>query len=463
MTQRSNEILTVAQMRAAEEALVDAGSSVDALMQVAGRGAAEWIYRLGWPGPVTVLCGPGNNGGDGYVIAQALRERHVPVVVLAPLDPATDAARNARAGYGGDIWTSAQLPHGAVLVDCLFGSGLARPLSGELAALLAGLAATHPRKVAVDVPSGIESDSGQLLNQTLPSYDLTIALGAWKFAHWTMPASALMGERRLVGIGTEPLAEAAQLLGKPRLSAPLPGTHKYTRGLVAIVSGRMPGASQLAGTAAMHSGAGYVKLVAASLPSGAPAELVTDPDVLSDPRLSALLAGPGLGRDGAAFDLLKKAVSLRVPLVLDADALMLLAPEMLEDRGDHAMIATPHEGELTALAGAWSISASGKLAIAKQLAEASGMVILAKGPDTVIAAPDGRVAIAPPATSWLSTAGTGDVLAGLVVGRLATDGDPFQAACESVWLHGEAARLSGSAFAAGDLVRHIPAAITACL
>jgi len=454
MHRASDQILTVAQMRAAEDALIDAGSTVDDLMQFAGRGAAEWVWRLAWPHPVTVLCGPGNNGGDGYVIAESLRARYLPVVVVAPLDPATDAATNARAAWGGDIWTLAELPHGGVLVDCLFGSGLTRPLGEDLRHLLVSLAGTHARRIAIDLPSGIESDSGRPLDDGLPEYDLTVALGAWKFAHWTMPAAARMGERRLVPIGVEPVPGAARLLKPPHFKAPQTDAHKYTRGLLTVVAGAMPGAALLACAAAMRGGAGYVRLAAQAPPPAAPADLVVDRAALGDPRNAALLVGPGLGRDEAAYKALSAALLRDLPTVLDADALVLLTPEMLLGRSA-PIIATPHEGELIALARSFGVAASGKLAVARELAATTGKVVVAKGPDTAIAAPDGRVAVARPASSWLSVAGTGDVLAGLVASRLAMGVEPFDAACEAVSLHGQAARRAGMVFAPSDLVRYI--------
>ena len=164
MPRRADQVLTVAQMRAAEEALIAGGTSVDELMQRAGRGAAEWVWRISGARAVTVLCGPGNNGGDGYVIAEAIRERGGEVAVIAALDPATPAARNARALYCGPVLSPDATRRGEVLVDCLFGSGLTRPLSAAHCELLARLAASHERRVAVDLPSGVDSDLGLVLN-----------------------------------------------------------------------------------------------------------------------------------------------------------------------------------------------------------------------------------------------------------------------------------------------------------
>jgi hydroxyethylthiazole kinase-like uncharacterized protein yjeF len=212
----------------------------------------------------------------------------------------------------------------------------------------------------------------------------------------------------------------------------------------------------------MHGGAGYVRLAAGEPPAGTPAELVVQADALRDTRTDAMLVGPGLGRDGAARARLAEALEPELPAVLDGDALALLAPQMLAAYGA-ARILTPHEGELAKLADAFGIAAQGKLAVARALARASGAVVVAKGPDTVIAAPDARVTIARPAPSWLSVAGTGDVLAGLVVSRLASGSAPFEAACEAVWLHGEAARLAGQAFAVPQLIAAISATYSTCL
>ncbi len=461
MPRQADQILTVAQMRAAEEALIAAGSSVDALMQIAGRGAADFVWRMAAHHPVTVLCGPGNNGGDGYVIAEAIRERGGTVAVIPAAEPATEAARNARALYRGVILSGDAVPHGEVLVDCLFGSGLTRPLREAHVTLLNRLAAGHRRAVAIDLPSGIESDSGAALNPALPVFDLAIALGAWKFAHCLMPASAMSGEQRLVEIGVGPVPDAAMMLRRPRLAEPAADAHKYRRGLVAIVGGAMPGAALLACKAAQRAGAGYVKLLAE--PITVPADLVIDSAPLSkalaDERIGALLIGPGLGRDAAARARLAAALHASAPAVLDADALLLL-----QGPPGSSVIATPHDGEFKKLEKVFGCKYDRPKPLrAKALAQASGMVIVAKGPDTVIAAPDGRLACAPRASSWLSVAGTGDVLAGTIASRLATGVPPFTAACEGVWLHGEAARLAGPAFTAGGLADRISAALETCL
>ena len=455
------QVLTAAQMRAAEQALFDAGTSVSDLMEVAAGGAAEWIRRIAAGRSVTVLCGPGNNGGDGYVIARRLREAGNVVTVIAPLDPKTDAAVEARRRWDGPV-TSAGGTGGDVFVDCLFGSGLARPLVAEHALLLRDIAAQHRLRVAVDVPSGIASDSGAALNERLPAYDLTLALGAWKFAHWSLPGRALMGQMRLVPIGIAEVIGAAQLIERPRLSAPPADSHKYRRGLLGIVTGAMPGASLLAAASAQRAGAGYVKLLAAAADPRTPPDVVTAPfsGALDDPRIAAVLIGPGLGRDAAASAMLEAALERAPALVLDADALMLLRPEMLVR--DVPILATPHDGELDALCRSFGVIADGRRDRALALARMSGMVVIAKGPDSCVAAPDGRLALAPPAPSWLSVAGTGDVRAGIAASRMATGADPFTAACEALWLHAEAARQAGPAFTPSQLAEQVPEALAAC-
>ena len=456
----AEQVLTAAEMRAAEQVLIDTGVSIGALMQRAGRGAAEWVRRIAMGRPVTVLCGPGNNGGDGYVIAETLRAGGLAVTVIAPLEPATDAARHAKAAWLGDVASSPGRQRGGVFVDCLFGSGLSRPLSSEHEALLGDLAARHEFTVAVDLPSGVSTDDGALLGAV--RCDLTLALGAWKRAHFLMPAMALMGERQCVGIGIGPVDGAAFVYPRPRLSPPARDDHKYTRGLAGIVAGAMPGAAFLAAQAAMRGGAGYVKLLSPGEYPTAPAALVVDRsplhEALDDKRWSALLVGPGLGRDDEARARLHAVLERGLPTVIDADALHLLDDDMIEGVATSRLLVTPHAGEQAVLAKTCGIVPTSKVERAAALAETTGMTVLAKGPDTILAAPDGRVAFFPAASPWLSTAGTGDVLAGIAVSRLACHDDPFAAAGEAAWIHAEAAQVAGAALTADDLSTAVSAA-----
>ena len=471
-------VLTAAQMRSAEQALIDGGTSVDELMQRAGRGAAEWVWRMAAGRSVTVLCGPGNNGGDGYVIVEALRERGGLVTVVAATDPQTDAARNARNLFQGEVLGPEVTPHGEVLVDCLFGTGLTRPLSDELFALLTRLVASHRQRIAVDLPSGVQSDSGAVLNKGLPRYDLTIALGAWKWAHWMMPATAQMGERRLVQIGIDAAAwrdfTTPRLLARPHLTAPAADAHKYTRGLVVIVAGAMPGAAIHAARAAEHGGAGYVKVLTGGRDFRLPDDLVVDArplsEALADKRISAIVVGPGLGREDRALETLQQVLRSEdlAPTVVDADALHLIGPDVDWGPDGRTLVFTPHAGELAHLARAFPVPEyhppfARKVHEAIELDWQTNATIVAKGPDTIVFNRDLGMLVAPSASSWLSVAGSGDVLAGLIASRLAGGLDAVTACAEALWLHGEAARLAGPAFSASELAENIKAAYAATL
>ncbi len=460
---QNSQILTVAQMVAAEQDLINGGETVSSLMETAGKGAAKWIWRVAAGRSITVLCGPGNNGGDGYVIARVLQEKGLTVRVVAPMEPTTEAAIAARKAWGGNTVSDSR---GDVFVDCLFGSGLARPLDDDLEAHLKTLAQQHKYRVAIDLPSGIDGDSGELLNRDLPQYNLTISLGAWKLAHWLMPAMDLMGHKRLVDIGVREVEGAVQLSKRPELSAPPSNAHKYSRGLLGIVAGPMHGAVMLAGQAAQHAGAGYVKVFAHDEAMGSPDDLVVEFgslfDQVRDVRIKALLVGPGLGRSDEAKARLDWALACDVPIVCDADALHLMAPEMIGAR-DNPLILTPHAGELEVLGNKFGTVGLDRIEQVTEIAETISAIVVAKGPDTIVAAPGGKVSIMPPASSWLSTAGTGDILAGLIASRLANGVDAFAAAEQGLWLHKEAAYLAGAAFSPVQLLDYIPKAYTAYL
>jgi len=454
---RPAPILSVAQMRAAEQALFDAGTDPYALMRTAGEGAAEIIWRAGHKRETLILCGPGNNGGDGFVIARALRDLGVPVRVAAMGESGTESSRKARAEWDGPIEALMDAAPAAQLVDALFGIGATRGLSAELAGKLRALADAAQHSYALDVPSGVESDAAIALSP-VPAFTHCIALGAWKAAHMLMPARIYAAQHSLVDIGITAPPDAAVALARPTLYAPAADAHKYRRGLVAIVAGAMPGAAVLSAEAAARSGAGYVRLLAGE-ETGAHSHAIVRSRSFDLDRAKAVLIGPGLGRDERAWERLSATLSSGLPTVADADALWLLAEKGLGDLPRPA-IATPHEGEFDHLFGE---DEGNKIECTRRAAARGGMVVVHKGPDTVIAAPDGRCAVAPTASPWLSTAGTGDVLAGLCAARLAVTGDAFGAACEAVWLHGEAARRAGAAFLADDLIPHIPAALASAL
>jgi len=455
-------ILTAVQMRGAEQALFDAGVDDYGLMEKAGAAAAEIIWRAGGLRDTLILCGPGNNGGDGYVIARLLRARGVPVRVAMLGESCTVSSRRAREAWDGPVEGIATAAPATQLVDALFGTGLSRGLDPAVAARLGELTGAASRRYAIDLPSGVETDSGALLS-VVPPFDVCIALGALKPAHMLYPAAGHIGRLVCADIGILASDQVHRLM-PPRLRAPGATDHKYTRGLVAVVGGAMAGASLLAAQAAARSGAGMVRRLAADgLRHGADAIVTQEAgpvaalgDRLDDARLAAVLVGPGLGRDAMARARLDRVLGCGHPLVLDADALTLIGVDQIPD----GAILTPHEGEFVRLFGDLPGS---KIERARAAAERSGAVVIYKGADSVIAAPDGRVAVASGASHWLSTAGTGDVLAGLVAGRLAVTGDAFAAAGEAVWLHGEAARRAGTAFIADDLLAALPAAIAARL
>lgn len=453
-------ILTAAQMRAAEQAVFASGVPEYELMERAGATAAEIIWRAGGKRDLLILCGPGNNGGDGFVIARLLRAKGAVVRVAALGKSRTKSSRKARAAWGGSVEALEQAAPATQVVDALFGTGLSRGLDGPVAERLRVLTQRASFSYAIDLPSGVDSDSGEILSP-VPRFGVCIALGALKPAHVLHPAADRFDRLSLAKIGID-CADGIRTLSSPVIASPGRNAHKYSRGLVAVVGGPLAGASRLAAHAAARSGAGMVRHFAGEAADGPYAIVglrVEEPSdvaqALADTRLAAVLVGPGLGRDDKAKALLQTVLLCRHPMVLDADALTLLGEEALEAIPAGAIL-TPHEGEFIRLFGDLPGS---KIDRALEAARRSQGVVVYKGPDTVIAAPDGRAAIATRASSWLSTAGTGDVLAGLAAGRLAVTGDPFRAACEAVWLHCEAARRSGVAFIADDLIARLPAAI----
>lgn len=439
-------LLTAEEMRAAEAAEIARGVSVDQLMERAGAGVAAWVQRLS-AAPVLILCGPGNNGGDGYVAARLLAAAGRAVRVAASGEPASGAAARARALWTGPVEAVSDAQPAPVLVDALFGTGLARPLDPALAARLSALAAAAQCCIAVDLPSGVASDDGALLGPA-PTFDLTLALGALKPGHALHPGAGTCGAVRRAEIGIAATSRA-EMLAPSHLPAPGPEAHKYTRGMVAVVSGAMPGAATLAAEAALRAGAGYALLLGES--AGGPAALVRRPwsaGALADPRIGAVVIGPGLGRDERAAALLADALASPHPLLIDGDALHLVTPAKLAARAAPAIL-TPHAGEFAALFGTF---AGSRIEAARAAASAAGAVVVLKGADTVIAAPDGAVRVAH-GPAWLATAGSGDVLAGAIAAQLAAGLDPFAAAGAGVWLHNAAARAQGGAFIADDLAR----------
>ena len=454
----SDLILTAAETRAAEEALFAAGQTVESLMECAGTAVADAAWYFAGPVPVLVLCGPGNNGGDGYVVARLLRDRGAHVRVAATGDPKTDAARAARAGWDGPVDTLEAAKPASLLIDGLFGTGLTRALPAEVERALMRLADGARRRIAIDLPSGVATDSGAVLGD-VPKFDMTVALGALKPAHRLQPAATACGRVVVGDIGLDLSKATLNSIQRPSLTAPRPDDHKYSRGKVIVLGGAMPGAAWLAATAAQRA-AGYVELIGGGQ-LATPHSLVQrrwSADALDDPRIGSVVVGPGLGRDRRARGTLDAAIACGKPLVLDADALTLIGRARHDRLAGHVL--TPHMGEFERLFGA---NDADRLTRVRAAAAASGAIILLKGADSIVAHPDGRAAIAPLAPSWLASAGTGDVLAGIVGAMIAGGRAPFEACQAALWLHAEAARRAGPALIADDLVTHLPGAIGACL
>ncbi len=446
----SRPIVTASKMRSAERHAIEAGTSETELMERAGRSLAEAIRFHAGPRETLFLCGPGNNGGDGFVAARHLAAWGYRARVAILGEPTAEAARWARSRWEGEVEQFAEARAAPILVDCLFGTGLSRGLEPLVHERLSSLVDEALVAVACDLPSGIGSDSGAILSP-VATYDLTVAFGALKPAHRLMPAMAKMGRVVLAPIGLS-TGTLWHEIGKPCIPPLDPEGHKYSRGLVHCLAGQMPGAIALAATAAARSGAGYVR-VSTSLPiASLPSSIVqTGSAALQDERIGCILVGPGLGDVPQVLTL---ALTAPRPIVIDADAIGLVGePERLHG---HDTILTPHEGEFRQLFG--DIDGS-KAERALEAARRSRSVIVYKGPDTLVASPDGKLGFAPPSPAWLASAGTGDVLAGMIAAMRARGLGPFEAACAGVWLHGRAARIAGPQMTADDLVAAIGPAL----
>jgi hydroxyethylthiazole kinase-like uncharacterized protein yjeF len=435
----------------AEMAQADAGCGVPVadLMQAAGRAVARAVCARFRPCRTLVLCGPGNNGGDGLVAARLLAQWGWPITVARPGEPAFTPAEAARS---------------ALVIDALFGAGLSRELSPEYAEVLRAA----PRLVAVDVPSGLDGATGQVRGFA-PQAVLTVTFFRRKPGHLLLPGRELCGELVLADIGM-PAAVLDQVRPTTFRNTPalwtLPGldaeAHKYTRGHLTILGGaEMTGAARLAAMAARRAGAGLVTIApqgsAATYRAGDPGVMVSQAplsDLLADKRRAAWLCGPGLG-DAAGASLATLLAAGRI-VVADADALSACAghPEKLCG----AAVLTPHDGEFARVFGPLGPD---RLAAARAAAARTGAVVVLKGAATVIAAPDGRAAINDNAPPWLATAGSGDVLGGIVAALLTQKMPPWQAASAAVWLHGRAGQIAGPGLIAEDLPACLPSAIAA--
>ncbi len=468
MTNGPSELLTPVEMGQADRAAIAGGLAGTALMENAGRAVARAIRARFAPCRTLVLCGPGNNGGDGYVAARHLQQAGWPVGVAALGEPHGDAAWAARSWNGpAAAFSVAAASRAGLVVDAVFGAGLSRDVEPSVAAVLGAAR----RVVAIDVPSGVDGATGGVLGQA-PACALTVTFFRLKPGHLLLPGRTLCGETVLAdiaipsgvlaGIGPRTFRNGPALWSVPR---PGPDSHKYTRGHVTILGGpAMTGAARMAARSARRGGAGMVTIAAGE---GAAIYQAGDPGVivdarplgilLTDKRRNVFVCGPGLGADGARASLpmlLDAARAGTTHLVVDADALTVCAGE--PDRLRGASVVTPHAGEFARVFGE---AGADRLAAARAAAARTGAVVLLKGSDTIVAAPDGRAAINDTAPPTLATAGAGDVLAGLVGAFLGQGMPAWEAACAAVWVHGRAAELVGNGLIAEDIAEMVPRAI----
>ena len=456
-----NELLTPAEMGQADILAAALGVSGRTLMQRAGWAVARAARRFG-PCRTLVLCGPGNNGGDGYVAARLLQAAGWPVRVaaLAPPRPGSAAAAAASewSGPAADF-TPAEAARAELVIDAVFGAGLTRAVEG----LVADTLAASRRILAIDIPSGVDGATGAVRGRAAQAA-CTVTFFRRKPGHWLLPGRDLCGEVVLADIGLPPavlarirpqsVANTPALWRLPVLPA---STHKYVRGYVSVLGGAaMTGAAQLAAAAARHGGAGMVTIVAPGQASRyshvSPGLIVNDEpldQLVTDPRRTTWVCGPGLG-GAAARAALPILLAAGRQVVADADALGAHPGDPDALRG--AAVLTPHEGEFAKLFGP---SGADRLGATRAAARRVGAVVLLKGSDTVIAAPDGRAAINATGTPALATAGAGDVLSGLIAALLAGGMPAWDAACAGAWLHGRAGEMLGTGLVAEDL----PAAI----
>jgi hydroxyethylthiazole kinase-like uncharacterized protein yjeF len=466
-------------MSEADRLTIVGGIAGAVLMENAGRAVADAVSRRWPPRPIVVLCGPGNNGGDGFVAARILTERGWPVRLALLGDRAAlkgDAAAAASRWSGKvEALSPAVLDGAGLAVDALFGAGLARPIEGAAAEAIAALGERGMPVAAVDVPSGIDGGSGEVRG-IAPQAALTVTFFRRKPGHLLLPGRLYCGETVVAPIGIETGVldtiqpdTAANRPGWWLDAFPWPdaGGHKYSRGHALVAGGAaMTGAARLAARGAARVGAGLVTVAApepafaiyAAALNGVIVQPVTGladfTKLLTDKRRNAALIGPGAGLGPETREKALAILAAQKAAVLDADALTAFAakPAELFDAIRNPCVLTPHEGEFARL---FDMSGS-KLERARRAAQASGAVVVLKGADTVIASPDGRAAINENAPPQLATAGSGDVLAGLVVGLLAQQMPAFEAASAAVWLHGAAALRFGPGLVADDLIDALP-------
>ncbi len=472
---RKKTLLTPQQMGEADRLTIAGGLAGTLLMENAGRAVADAVSRRFSPRPVVALCGPGNNGGDGFVAARMLAERgwSVRLALLGEIAQLRGDAAGAAARWCGPVapLSPSALDGAELAIDAIFGAGLARPVEGAAREVIEALDRRAVPVVAVDVPSGVDGGTGEVRGAA-PRATVTVTFFHRKPGHLLLPGRIRCGETVLAQIGiTDTVLEAVapdtvenapdwwlENLPRPHLES-----HKYTRGHALVAGGAvMTGAGRLAARAAARIGAGLVTVAAPEavfqVYATALTGVIVQPiaalgnfrELLADHRRNAALIGPGAGVGGETRDKALAILAAGKRTVLDADALTSFAedPQSLFAAIRSPVVMTPHEGEFARL----FETAGSKLEKARRAARASGAVIVLKGADTVIAAPDGRAAINANAPPELATAGSGDVLSGMILGLLAQEMEPFEAASAAVWLHGDAAFRIGAGLVSDDLV-----------
>lgn len=463
---KGREILTAAEIAAADRAAIERGVAGAMLMERAGSAVVAAIVGRFSPRATAVLCGPGNNGGDGYVIARLLKEAGWNVRVLQLAPPNTPDAQVMAARWDGPTEPLTSEPARAeLIVDALFGVGLSKPLDSRASAW----ARRRIPVVAVDVPSGLCGDTGRPIGPDAFHAALTVTFHRKKPVHVLEPGRSLCGEVVVadIGLGDTPanLHENAPELWRARMHWPTTATHKHSRGRLAVVSGGQwsTGAARLAARGGLRIGAGFVTLLSppeALLANAAHLEAVVLRPFDSVAHLAeqaqtadAVVIGPAAGVGPATAGQVYALAQTGAALVIDADALTSFKddPERLFSVLDRDDVLTPHDGEFERIFPGVAASASDKIAAARMAAAEAGAVVIYKGPDTTIAAPDGRCVVNTNAAPWLATAGSGDVLAGFVGGLIAQGMDSFEAACAAVWIHGAAASGFGPGLTAEDL------------
>lgn len=473
------EVLTAAEMRQADRLAAAAGTPTYELMEKAGAAVADAIVSRYAPQPTLVICGPGNNGGDGLVVARILAAGRWPVRVALSCDPAElkgDAAR-AAAWWSGPLepLSAALLDGKTLIVDALFGAGLNKPVAGPLHELIEAINSRQPAVVSIDVPSGIDSDTGAVLGVAIKA-TTTITFFRKKPGHLLLPGREYCGEVQLaeIGIDSAVLAKIRPRLWQnepplwlKRYPWPQATQHKYDRGHVLVIGGLMTGAGRLAAHAAQRIGAGLVTVACPDSVTGiyaaaSPSLIVhgyQDPvevEALLDKKISCALIGPGAGLDQNLVIILHALLARDIPVVFDADALTMLGEkkDLRRQLKPHHVL-TPHDGEYKRM---FAFEGSRVERAVKAAKDSSATVIL-KGSDTVVADNQDRVSINANAPAWLATAGAGDTLAGFTAGLLAQGMASFDAASMAVWVHGECANVFGPGLIADDLAGQVPAVL----